>query len=412
MADSYINQKPEDALSLSDLLAILWRGRWWLFGLAVISGLLAFGISQWVLPKKYRAVAYVSITFPMVDYSLTQGLTFRANPPIFPNERDERVLYEVARTITILESSKNDPRVRSLVLESDKWQPETKVIPVGNSSLRLEVVDTDPLRAATFATIWAESLVTWANSVYGLSRVDTSLEAKIAQAQQSLSEAQEELDRYLAQDQSALLEMHIASLSAIYQCLEKEILRSQILQARLKRLEREFAVSSIQVTTNKIFRLVELERIIYSLGSCDSPLALRPLSQSSQDGQEMTATQMEERLVDLRSELDSSIKEMSTYKEVMEGEITRLRVELEKAKVEFETLKSRRDQAKSLYEQLLLQQQLLEVILKDYGGVAKVSIEAQPPSHPVSPNPLFNAVVAAAVSIGFIGAILLLRHWS
>ncbi|MGC8855402.1 MAG: Wzz/FepE/Etk N-terminal domain-containing protein, partial [Anaerolineae bacterium] len=170
----------EDDLDLRKITLTLWRYRYLLIVTTLLAALAAYALSIWVLPKKYQAVAYVTVVTPSVQYTTAGGLG------IIPPQPDIRPLPEIAQSKTILEQVKADARLTSFLPKNAAgWIPDTQVYTVGDTLLRFQVTDTNPKRAAMFVNIWAEKTADWVEMNYGTGEFAANLDNQIQQAKQA-----------------------------------------------------------------------------------------------------------------------------------------------------------------------------------------------------------------------------------
>lgn len=388
----------EDDLDLRKITWTLWRHRYLLIVATLLAALAAFALSMWVLPKKYQAVAYVTVTAPSVRYTTAEGLG------ITPPNPDIRPLPEIAQSKTIFEQVKADAQLAPLLPKNTAgWMPDMQVYTVGNTLLRFQVTDTDPKRAAMFVNVWAEKTAEWVEINYGTGEFALNLDNQIQQAKQAYAEAQSQLETFLSSDKTSALQARFASLQSLDGCLEEGLKLSDALIKRLNDLEKSLAVSPA-LNISQSLELAHIEQAISSWGSCGaaSTVAVSPSA--------LVFANDLERVQALQQLLRNLVEDSQKLQGAIEQEMLDLQVELERGSAQRNEYIRQRDQAKNLYEQLTYQQSIISGVLQESGRVAMMGVAAQVPSAPSSPRPLFNAILAGVSMAVLVSAAILLRE--
>ncbi len=385
-----------DEVDLRAIALTLWKGRWLIVILTLAAGLVAFAVSAWLLPKQYQAVAYVTVSQPSVRYLPGQeGLS------AIPAAPDIKALPELVQTEAILEQVTTDSRVAPLFDLNEKPSVgDPQVAAVGVSQLRFQVTDTDPERAATLATVWAEKAAEWIEVNYGLGALAANLGAQITQVQQDYAQAQSDLETFLAQDRTPVLVSRLQAQQDLYACLERRVSAANSILLRLGDFETRLIQSEDPLSLSDAVLLVSIQQDIDSLETCgsagtilqsSSPLLFTGLSSSR--GIEVVAG--------MRKSLQQRIANSQNEQDALQKEILKLQVEIEQLDYQKTVYTRKRNQAENLYQQLTFQRAVMESVLQQSGRVAQVSAEAVAPQAASSPSPLVNTGLA-----GMLGLIL------
>ncbi len=389
----------EDDLDLRKIALVLWRNRYLLIAATLLAALAAFALSVWVLPKKYQAVAYVTVAAPSVRYTTAEGLG------ITPPNPDIRPLPEIAQSKTIFEQVKADAQLASLLPKNTAgWMPDMQVYTVGNTLLRFQVTDTDPKRAAMFVNVWAEKTAEWVEINYGTGEFAANLDKQIQQAKQAYAEAQSQLETFLTSDKASALQARFASLQSLDSCLEGGLKLSDALIKRLNDLEKGLVVSPA-LNASQNLELAHIEQAISNWGACGAA-SIVPVSPPSA----LVFANDLERVQALQQLLRNLVEDAQNLQGAIEQEMLDLQVELERSSAQRNEYIRQRDQAKNLYEQLTYQQSIITGVLQESGRMAMVGVAAQVPSAPSSPRPLFNAILAGVSMAVLVSAAILLRE--
>lgn len=184
-------------------------GKWyWILGLGLLAGILAFGATSLLVAPTYEATALVSITEPRQRVQFDPRIvTVEENQPL-------RAYPEIAVSDELLEelmdelpegSASSVQRLRSMLKASPGGDP---------SLLKLSVTNSDPILASNIANSWAEMFVSWANRAYGDSGEEQLIffEQRLDDAEVDLQAAEKALVDYQAENRSAILDTELLAL--------------------------------------------------------------------------------------------------------------------------------------------------------------------------------------------------------
>lgn len=184
-------------------------GKWyWILGLGLLAGLLAYGATALLVSPAYQATALVSITEPR------QRVQF--DPRIVSVEENQplRAYPEIAVSDDLLATLQEQvPEARAFTLQ--QLRAMLKASPGSDPSLlKLSARNKDPQTATTIANEWAKLFVAWANTTYGDSSEEQLIffEQRLQDAEEELDRANMELIQYQAQNRSVILENRLEAL--------------------------------------------------------------------------------------------------------------------------------------------------------------------------------------------------------
>jgi capsular polysaccharide biosynthesis protein len=398
-----------DEIDLREIALILWKGRWLIIVLTLVAALVAFAVSAWLLPKQYQAVAYVTVSSPLLRYQTGDEGGLAAIPAI----PDIKALPELVQAKVILEEAASDARITSL-LESDgkRLDNKTQVSAVGVSQLRFQVTDTDPQRTAAFATVWAEKAADWIEINYGVGAFVANIEAQIAQTQQAYIQAQSTLETFLAQDQTPILQSRFEAQKNALSCLETRVSAAESLLLRLGEFETRLAQSDAGLLSlSDAVLLASIQQDIDSLETCDRPGAILQ-SSSPLLFTGLSLSQGMEVIASMRDILQQRIADSQNGQESAQNEALKLQVEIERLNYQRTEYIRQRDQAKTFYEQLVFQRAVRDDVLQQSGRVANVSAEAVAPKAASSPQLAVNTGAAGLLGLMLgIGWVVAVDRW-
>jgi polysaccharide biosynthesis transport protein len=385
-----------DEIDLRELVLTIWQGRWVIITLTLIVSLAAFAFNKWVLPEKYEAIAYVSITEPMLQFKDTSEISISAKLP------DIASATELATNQALLEKVTAAPEIVPLWdAASDSITEIVEVAAAGKDQLRLIVSDTNPERAALLANIWAEQVAKQINLLYGVEAIAQTLEAQVAQSKEEYALAQGNLENELLQNKLDALNAQLERTKGDLSCvLSRNSAATRILED-LRILE-----ESLQNQTGGGS---------LSLGDALSLTTLQQRASASQ----ICASQTQNPQLQIENEtligipLSDALEAISQMQEALqtqqplvvgeqarlEAEIPSLQRDLAKAEYQLDQRVQVRNQSQELYTALLQQQSRITAILRTSGKVATISAFAVVPDEKSSPKTLINIALAGVLGL-------------
>lgn len=392
MRETYL----EDEIDLREIFLTLWHGKTLIIALSLGAAIVALVLSLWVVPKKYKAEAFLSVTAPIVwPNPSREALSIQLQIP----GPDVKAIVELMKSDSFLKQVANDPRMAPLLTDNkNQLEKMLKVSAVANTLIRVEISASDPVDATTIANVLAESAAAKIEQTYGLGVIIPSLQAQIEQAQQAYDRAQKDLEAFLAENPSPILYARLQAQQEIVGCLEARLRAAETLKTRLEKMEKQLTASDEPMTLAESILLASLQQDIDLLETCggsapilqaSSPLLFNGIS--AKHGRAIVAA--------LKENLEQRIADTKQEQTALQGEILTLRIELERLAYRANEYTRQRQQARQLYEDLTEQKNILDGQLKETGRLATVSAVAEPPEQPDSPRPLQNTALAGALGL-------------
>lgn len=400
----------EDEIDLREIVLTLWGGRGLIAGLTVGAALLALALSLWVLPEKYRATAFIAVKTPAIQLNAAQGdLSIRLNTP------DLRALPDLVLSPAFLDQVAADPRVAALFNAAGETLPDdledyVEVSTTGASLLILEVTDGNPQRSAAIANVWAERATQLIESVYGLGVISNTLDAQISQAEQNYVAAQANLETFLAQDQTPILQTRLNVRREFLACLDRRLRAATAISDRLDGLAAELDRSSQTISLSNALVLASIQQDIETLETCGGDGAAI-LASSPLQFQELTNAGASNIAAGLSENLQQRISATQEEQSEIQQEVLELTVTLEQLAFERDKFTRQRDQARDLVSQLTEQKTILDGILRAGGRVAEVAGVARVPDEAAFPRPLLNTAIGTMMGGALAVSWILVRKW-
>ena len=407
----------DDEIDLRALALTLWNGRKVIFFVTLGAAMAAFVFSYWFLPRTYQANAYMFISHPAVEFSKSSiDSGFRISY-LLP---DLKAVAQLATAPKLLDSVRKDPAVAAAFgNEEISLDRMLTAIDIGTDQLSLQVIDTDPQRAALLANTWAEKVADVVNTTYGLGVVAQTLDAQVLHSQESYEHAQSALEDALSKSPVEALKAQVQRKQADLECvLDSSSQTSRVLDD-LTALEQSLSGISAEspILVGDGLALTALRQRALTSQPCQ--LSGEPQSQSqppksqpsnasdftmqidsaSFDG--FTVSKALEATTQMHAELQTQLTRLQNDQSRLEQEIPQLQRDLENAQAQLDQFTTKRDQSLELYNDLLQTQQQVATVLTQSSKVASVSVQAVPPHKALSRKTLMNTALA-----GILGLIL------
>ncbi len=204
-----MSEHSDQEIDLRPYITAVFSKWYWIVGLGLLAGILAFVATSLLATPVYEATALVSITEPRqrVQFdprivSVEENQPLKAYPEIAVSDELLATLQAQLPEAGALSLS----RLRSILKASPGSDP---------SLLRLTARNEDPETASIIANGWAELFVVWANSTYGDSSEEQLVffEQRLEDASADLQKAEESLVEYQAENLSAILDNELQALA-------------------------------------------------------------------------------------------------------------------------------------------------------------------------------------------------------
>lgn len=378
----------EDEIDLREVAQTLWRHRWRLILPSVVMALAALALSM-LLPKQYRATAYMRIHAPLEDVPVEQ-----------PTSKE---VLTIAESTQVFSELADDPMVEAMYEDVEHFSRDFLV---GHAQIRKELetyfalsyTDTSPERAAAMANRWVEVLISALNEVYGIDAALERIEDQMEIARQEYERAQEEYLARLQEDERPLLRVRLQRARDTLYCVRSRIDETPRLQQTLRNAYRKVTNQPGDMTLPLplVLDLLNLESRVLNFGLCSgapaAPGFFLPAYEITTQEALRLLEEMEVTLQEQKQDLQEEEKRLSE-------EIRQLQREIEMAEAQMREVQSERERAWDVYQDLR-QQRLHLFSLRETGWrVASLVVEASPPSAPISPRPVVNTVVGFVVGL-------------
>lgn len=420
----------ETDVEVREVLQPLVKHKWWILGMAVGVGVLAFLANQFLVQERYNVHATILLAAPRLNANLDGRIE------IVQQSVDPRVIPDAAMSTDLLRG------VYDAVASNDdagdlpsfnEFRGGVRASVAGNSVL-LQVTDSDPDRAAYSANLWAAAVAERLNELYGLSETAVArLDQQAAQAEKHYDEAQRELEGYLARSSAETLEQQYDDAQREYASQLAEIGRIETLIEGFERLQAGLAGKEPNslLTGGQALDLIALQyRTVGELfstpavvaGPADTgpaaqvspPTALGAAPSSDAGGilvsvspPSASVREANDSIQDFVSALVDRLEAVQTDLLATEADLAARRGALEAATQQQEQIVSSRDRAWDTYDALLDQAASLRIELASAVKPASVLGSVVPPEGSSSPGPVVITALAGMIglTLGAMGAV-------
>ena len=421
----------DDEIDLRAIALTIWKGRVLIVVAVVVFSLLGFAVSNWVLPRKYQANAYLLISKTVGLPGAVLASDSTQNNAANPISSTQDSMPALADLVTAASSPKilgqvlQDPAVVAGMGQDNLTLADLTgmlvATAVGSDQISLQVNDTRPERASLLANTWAQIVADKLNTTYGSAALFKTLDTQFNQSQQAYQLAQTALEEAISKSpvdalnaqrnrKRADLDGTLASISRNTRVLND----LQIFEKGLSGLAPNAPISLGDGLVLSALYQHALTEINQQFSSSDKLSQTGSAVQSGSivlqiDGAAFANMAVSEALKNatrLRAALQTQLIQLQSEQSLQEQEIPQLQHKLENAKSQIAQLSALRDLTLQRYTELLQQK-------SDPFSVSQVSVDspASVPTQSVSPSVLKNSALAGMA--GLILAILwvLLQNW-
>ncbi len=390
----------ESDIDFRPYITNLLKNWYWILGLGLLAGVLAYFATGWLTSPSYEATALVAVS------DLRQRVAFDPRIVTEAEEQAPRVYTEIALSDTVLANLREQvPGVSSLTLQHIRSMLSAS--PGSDPSLiRLVARNTDARLAADLANGLALELVAWANRAEG----DIGLE-ELRFFEQQLAEAEGEVDTlsqalvdFQAGNRAALLENEFATLQRTHADL---LGKQKDVDTLLRDIDSVLSVAGENGATRPLTANDQFTALILKLrafgGSTSAGSATLPWQLQISSGEatgEVDATLVQQ-ITELRAALEIQAEQAETALAEIEPQLLAVQREREEANATQSQL--RRDIDLAIETQTTLARTVEEkrITSADMNTNATVASLSAVPTSPTGPRQLFNALAA------FVGVALL-----
>jgi len=368
----------EEEIDLGAYVRVLLKYWKWILGITVAAAAVALAVS-FLLPPTYEATALVAVQAP---------------------QPASKAYLDLAEGDGVLEAlfSRLNPRPAEIKTLRDLRKRVKAGAGTDPSVVRLTVRARDPQEAARIANLWAETLVAYADRVYGAREELQQLEGQLAQAEAELEAAEQALIEFQARNPAGLLEAQLDSLRQ----KQRDYLGAQraiadILQD-IRALQERLAHQPEDRPASAADALVVLWLRIHALTPPTFPsIQLQAGSAASPSGP--SVREVRALLSDMVRDLEAKSAEIGPRLKELGPQILQLQKQLQEIYTEQDRLTRRRDLAKETYTALARKVQETRLAAQGAQRTARLSSRASAPEEPVSPRRLLNTAVAGTLGL-------------
>ena len=392
----------DDMIDLRELVKTLLKYKWIIIAATLLAALAAFLVSFYLLPAKYEAKAYVTITEPIIRAELEPSIQ------VSPTIPDTGALAELAEAEAILDQVAVSLKLTNYIEENE---PDMEASLQGKSQLRLQVTTTDPEIAAQIANGWAQVLVLRLNDLYGTGNSTiVVLESEVQKAKVNWNNAQEALETYLPQSKVEILEVQLSE-------------QKNSLARYLNRIEQNRILISDAEALKSQLSVIDMD-LNLSTGSALSIIALQQRAAGGISGTQFQFQADEVLgqgyLVEAgKNDIERLIAALKTQNEELNGELNKiedsvgeLSVALESERYNVELLAQERDLARNAYNALANQLEETRITQSQEEHSAKIGAEAMIPRKTSAPNVLIiTGLTAILGGIIAVIAVIIYAWW-
>jgi len=398
----------DDVIDLRELFQTLLNYKWIITVATLLTALVAFLVSAFLLPEQYEATSYVIITKPSLIADLEPSI--QIDPSIPDTEALTHLFLADSILHEVYEIKEVDQALGKEIKFAD-FKGKFKAKLVGSSQLELLVIDTDPFCADLLADTWAQVVVDRLNTLYGTNQnAFIQLDTQLQTAKETWDEKQRALEISIAQSLVPALEGQLAQeevkLSSIHAMIDQhEFLIADLLMFRELL---SYRPAQQELRFEDVLAIMTLQR--RWVGPYDN-LQIQ-VDKDTLLGASYTVDQTQEMIDNIITVLSQQNQELEDSLNEQEIIIPALTANLEDEQYKLDQLIDERDLARSAYTALSGQLEETRITLAQEDQIAKIAAGAHKPDVPVSPRKLMNTALAGLAGLILItGGVLLFDWW-
>jgi len=370
MNENRKSEQTEETINFKELILSLWDGKWFVLGAAIIFGLIAFIISSYLVPVRYRASAVVTVTVRSTWHELVEK-------GISQMSRSDQVLDVVYAELGINELE--EQRNLEFVAFMEYW-----------GQLELEVKSDDPGLAARAANTWAELVYKRIYDVFGVSEEFLDrIEGEVAQAETNWIAAKNELNEYLSESHLETYPLDLATAKSTMIAYREVIDRNLLIISDVMTLEGriEEVTPSENLSSWIVLNLINL---LGRAGALNEELNLQ-IQDDHPLNLELSPPEALLILQKFRAALESQNQQLREETAALEDTISNLSSSLEIEQNQVDDLTLKLDLARMTYAELADQLNVFMINKNQVDQSVRVSTRALPPTEASNPNSLATA---------------------
>jgi len=370
MNENRKSEQTEETINFKELILSLWDGKWFVLGAAIIFGLIAFIISSYLVPVRYRASAVVTVTVRSTWHELVEK-------GISQMSRSDQVLDVVYAELGINELE--EQRNLEFVAFMEYW-----------GQLELEVKSDDPGLAARAANTWAELVYKRIYDVFGVSEEFLDrIEGEVAQAETNWIAAKNELNEYLSESHLETYPLDLATAKSTMIAYREVIDRNLLIISDVMTLEGQ--IEGVTPSENlSSWIVLNLINLLGRAGALNEELNLQ-IQDDHPLNLELSPPEALLILQKFRAALESQNQQLREETAALEDTISNLSSSLEIEQNQVDDLTLKLDLARMTYAELADQLNVFMINKNQVDQSVRVSTRALPPTEASNPNSLATA---------------------
>ncbi|MBI5715326.1 MAG: hypothetical protein HZC38_18165 [Chloroflexi bacterium] len=386
------NNENEGGANLRQIIGAVVR-HWRLIVLIAIVAAIAAGAISFFSTRVYEATALVTVTQPR--YALRLEGVNQLNTPSGP----QRSYTELARSDEIALSVMNKvketlpPEINTL----DQFRGRLRVTTSTDATLvTLVVTDSDPVRAAKIANVWAEAFISSVRGLYGIDAVNlASYQKQLERSQNTLTETEQTLADFQAKNRVVILQAELnTQQSRFTDLLNRQVQINLLIQSAediRKRLELLDPKSPTVITNDLAVLQLSIQSFVAQQTSA-------PVQLQMPVGQALSGKTAAEQILVVDSILGILRARAETWKKeaaALEPLILDLQGKLAEAQIQEARLRRARDLAEGQYTRLNNKVREAEVAAQDANNLAQLASNAGIPTRAAGWNRILIVLIAA-----------------
>ena len=401
----------DQEISLRPYIEAVLSKWYWILGLGLLAGIIAYVATTVLVSPTYEATALVSITEPRQRVQFDPRIiTVEENQPL-------RAYPEIARSDELLSTLQSESAAAS-AFSLLRLRSLLKAIPVSDPRwLRITAVNAVPDFAAAVVNAWAELFVSWANRTFGDSSEEQLFffEQRLEDAEAELEEAEDALVEFQAQNRSTVLANELEVLERVHANLlakEGEIeLLSQDIES-LMAVTQDAGASGSPTYSDQFTTLVLKLRAFGGPASEENVTFPWQLQVNADNLSAESIPDLEQEVLNLRAALAIQANQTQAALQEIEPRILAVQKEKQEANATQSALQRNIDLAKDTHTALARTVEEKRITSQDTNTGVNLASRSSVPTFPTGPQKLLNVLAAfIAVSLLVVFVIILITWW-
>ena len=408
IAQTPATEEDIDLRQYADILLRRWKLILIITALAITAAAI---VSFFVLPRTYSATSGVLLVRNRADLNFDPKFKTESQAGLDPaSQRSALAGLAGSSGIAAQVSAKLADRLPEDDRQVDGLLGQAKVTSQGDL-IQINVTATSPDTAAAIANTWAEVFTSEVNAVYGKANQTASeIETQTTAAQRSYEEAQQEYERFLAENrmewltqQVKLKQQQLADNFATLNRLDRVIGDAQSLRDKLR--------GGSGASSSDLAALSTLKLNAFGIGSGlpsgtqDKPDAVPVQLQLSLNNPQPVATESASRQLQEVEDILAALQARRTQLEAraetpqLQQELAKLQQANEQERARGQVLVDKRDLARDTYNTMARKRAEVGVASQLTDAQVQVAMTATPPEKPSGPKRALIVGIAAVVGL-------------